>query len=460
MSTDDIVYILVLVTSIPLGLYIRQTKEAKVKQKLCSIVGFVLVLLTCRLHALHSLITTVVNCIIVKYFDIRYCHWVSFAWCFGYLLGFRTIHLLGIPSAPPLANAVQLLLTLKMVMVAFEVHESQFPLKERRYEHMDGERLKYLQEKYVAVAPSFQDIFLYAYCYIGMFTGPFYRYRTYVDMLNQDCNVIPWKEHAWNRLRYIPVLVTILLVVSHYFKKEYTQTDEFLDEPFWFRVFYIVPMFMVFRTRLYTAFLLSECMCMTAGLGGYPVVSKPKCGQGPTDLQALDDILKKKPSEIEYNFDTVYNLNIYGCELAPTSREGLKSWNMTIQSWLAHCVYKRFPIRSLGSTVTMTVSAFWHGIHPGYYLSFLTCVPILIAEDIWIDLYYKNASPGQQKLFNWVCWFFKMRFFDYMCMGFILLSWKATMHYWSSIYFLIHFIIAAFLVTGLILKSSRHKKTA
>lgn len=118
------------------------------------------------------------------------------------------------------------------------------------------------------------------------------------------------------------------------------------------------------------------------------------------------------------------------------------------------------PVCFLRSTVTMTVSAFWHGIHPGYYLSFLTCVPILIAEDIWIDLCYKNATPGQQKLFNWVCWFFKMRFFDYMCMGFILLSWKATIHYWSSVYFIIHIIIAAFLITGLILKSSRHKKTA
>lgn len=71
---------------------------------------------------------------------------------------------------------------------------------------------------------------------------------------------------------------------------QYTQTDEFLDEPFWFRVFYIVPMFTVFRTRLYIAFLLSECMCMTAGLGGYPVASKPRCGQGPSDLQALDDV--------------------------------------------------------------------------------------------------------------------------------------------------------------------------
>jgi hypothetical protein len=33
------------------------------------------------------------------------------------------------------------------------------------------------------------------------------------------------------------------------------------------------------------AWILSECMCMTIGLGAYPSASKPKCGQGPTDLK-------------------------------------------------------------------------------------------------------------------------------------------------------------------------------
>ena len=49
----------------------------------------------------------------------------------------------------------------------------------------------------------------------------------------------------------------------------------------------MVPMFMVFRTRLYMAWILAECMCMTIGLGAYPSLSKPKCGMGPTDLKEL-----------------------------------------------------------------------------------------------------------------------------------------------------------------------------
>ena len=52
----------------------------------------------------------------------------------------------------------------------------------------------------------------------------------------------------------------------------------------------MVPMFIMFRTRLYSAWILSECMSITAALGAYPVRSKPKCGVGPTDLEALDDV--------------------------------------------------------------------------------------------------------------------------------------------------------------------------
>lgn len=70
---------------------------------------------------------------------------------------------------------------------------------------------------------------------------------------------------------------------------QYTQTDEFYEHPFWFRLFYMVPMFIIFRTRLYMAWILSESMCMTSGLGAYPEASQPKCGQGPTDLKKLHE---------------------------------------------------------------------------------------------------------------------------------------------------------------------------
>jgi lysophospholipid acyltransferase 7 len=68
---------------------------------------------------------------------------------------------------------------------------------------------------------------------------------------------------------------------------QYVKTEEFHENPFWFRIFYMVPMFQIFRSRLYLAWIMSEVMSMMAGLGAYPVESKARCGEGPTNLKPL-----------------------------------------------------------------------------------------------------------------------------------------------------------------------------
>ena len=58
------------------------------------------------------------------------------------------------------------------------------------------------------------------------------------------------------------------------------------------------------------------------------------------------DSEKQAPEGIAYNFETVHNIDEYGCEFAPTVREGMRSWNMTVQYWLASNVYKRLTVKS------------------------------------------------------------------------------------------------------------------
>lgn len=106
------------------------------------------------------------------------------------------------------------------------------------------------------------------------------------------------------------------------------------------------------------------------------------------------------------------------------------------------CVFNRV-------AVTMLVSAYWHGIHPGYYLSFLTIPLTTTAEDLMITAFRKKATPECQVVFDRICWFFKMRAFDYMCMGFVLLTYHDTMSYWSSIYYIVHIYVILFIVIGL-----------
>jgi lysophospholipid acyltransferase 7 len=96
----------------------------------------------------------------------------------------------------------------------------------------------------------------------------------------------------------------------------------------------------------------------------------------------------------------------------------------------------------------MATSAYWHGLHPGYYLSMLTVVPNMAAEAAMIQAFHKDRSPWQQKAFRVFSWFWRMRSFDYMSMGFMLLSLEATLRYWSSIYFAGHVIIILCFLIG------------
>ena len=51
--------------------------------------------------------------------------------------------------------------------------------------------------------------------------------------------------------------------------------------------------------------------------------------------------LRSKDDSVEYDFETVHNIDEYGSDFTPTVRAGMKCWNMTVQYWLATNVYKR-----------------------------------------------------------------------------------------------------------------------
>ena len=109
----------------------------------------------------------------------------------------------------------------------------------------------------------------------------------------------------------------------------------------------------------------------------------------------------------------------------------------------------------------MGLSAFWHGIHPGYYLSFLSVVPCMAAEDLLMARFKAPGVPRyQQEIFDWLCWFHKMRQFDYMSMGFLLLSAKRTLRYWGSIYYIGHVVPLLLILLGLALKPSKKTQPA
>ena len=99
---------------------------------------------------------------------------------------------------------------------------------------------------------------------------------------------------------------------------------------------------------------LCVCMCYFCdGRGAackvantWPVVLQPCLGWQClwcVILHLLSLSARDTKEMVEYDFETVHNIDIYGCELAPRARQSLRRWNMTVQFWLANYVHRRVP---------------------------------------------------------------------------------------------------------------------
>lgn len=54
----------------------------------------------------------------------------------------------------------------------------------------------------------------------------------------------------------------------------------------------------------------------------------------------------EEAAALEYDYETIRNIDCYGTDFCVRVREGMRYWNMTVQWWLAQYVYKSAPARS------------------------------------------------------------------------------------------------------------------
>lgn len=54
----------------------------------------------------------------------------------------------------------------------------------------------------------------------------------------------------------------------------------------------------------------------------------------------------EKATALEYDYETVRNIDCYRTDFCVRVREGMRYWNMTVQWWLAQYIYKSAPTSS------------------------------------------------------------------------------------------------------------------
>ena len=140
-----------------------------------TLAGLVICYLVSGVHTCHLLSQILGNLLIVSLLPSSWSHLASFAWCFSYLTFFRLSSRLGLPEPPAHTNAIILILTLKLVGLAFEVHDAQAS------EEKESKSKR----------PSVADTLHYCLGHIGLITGPYYKFSTWRGLHEASRNIWP-----------------------------------------------------------------------------------------------------------------------------------------------------------------------------------------------------------------------------------------------------------------------------
>lgn len=319
----------------------------------------------------------------------------------------------------------------------------------------DGQRLSPCQEKLRNI--SFHDSFCYCFSFLGVLVGPFYTFSTYYDSFHLpfNLNTSDRKQKINEYTRIIIISFLTYLIISNVWPIEFSLTDEFYEQRSCiYRIFYMIPMFLIFRTRLYAGAKLGEITLICASIGCYPRVLCSRSGNGPTK-EINHDILENHLS-YENDFETINMFNIKKFESCLYFREAIRDhWNKCVQFWLYKIFYKKVSKR-FSLIVTQLMSSLWHGLYSGYFFCIITPAIYIPIENIFRSIVDDKRIKMTKLLKNSIdasFWIMKSFALVYMNVAFCLRDFSKFWKFYNSIHHIGHIFFALlFLIGSLILK--------
>lgn len=196
---------------------------------------------------------------------------------------------------------------------------------------------------------------------------------------------------------------------------------------FWYAFWFLNLASTTARFKYYGVWNLADAACVAAGLG-----------------------FQGHSSEGGYRWDRVKNIDVWKYETAQNHKVLLDHWNMNTNKWLRNYIYFRVakPGKKPGfksSMATFAVSALWHGLYPGYYLTFITAG----FEQTLARLFRRDVRPFVLKsdlktptklkpAYDIFSWFITQTSINYTVLPFLLLRVDTSLKVWSRVYFFVH----------------------
>jgi lysophospholipid acyltransferase len=336
----------------------------------------------------------------------------------------------------------QMLLTLKLSALAFNLYDgrkgaddSAFDAHQRRYR--------------LAQLPDLLTYFSFVFCYLGFYTGPIVEFRDFNEF-NDGTLFAALPDRKPTSGRYIAaakafvtaiVCAGFLQTLGARYPRAFVLSDEYSAMPLIQRAVIMWVYSIAMRMPYYFGWKLSEGSGIISGLG----------------FSGLD-----KNGEPEYQRCT--NCHVWQVESAQNIKTVTDGWNLGTDHWLKHYVYTRVKLtrfKNYDVAATLTVSAVWHGLYPGYYLSFLTAAIVIQVARLGRRVcrpYFVTADdkPKPTKpLYDALTFIGHQFVFNYTMVPFVMLSFTDGIAFWSSLIFSGHILMIAGYVLFTVLGGSR-----
>lgn len=324
----------------------------------------------------------------------------------------------------------------KITLVAYAIHDGQA--------RKDSELNQDQRKQKLTTIPGTMEYFTYMFNFHSLLAGitcTMKEYLAFMDgsNLKPSTDSQPDAKQSREPSSAIPVLSkllqSIICLILFVTVSKYVNNSHILDpryhQPFRLLINYINSMRL--RWRYYFIWLLAESINNCAGLGfsGYD-----------------------KKGVAKWNL--ISNINIWDIEMATNMRSISIHWNAISGLWLRRCVYERMSYAP--TLATYTVSAWWHGFYPGYYLCFIYFGIITEAARKIRRLLHHRFQGNSTLRFGYdvATWLVTHIYLDYgvLCLDMMFLSSCIT--YWNYYYY---FPLISSLLVALFFPSGKTSRT-
>lgn len=409
--------------------YLRASRTSSfIRHVVATLLGLYLALFCFGWYALHFLVQSGVSYCIMAVIGVESVHRYCFVFALGYLTvcQITRVYIFDYGQYSADFSGPMMIITQKITSLAHEVHDGMFRKDEELTPSQRGLAVRRM--------PSLLEYLSYTCNFMGILAGPLCSYKDYITFIEgRSCHAAPSGKSGKEEMPYerpepspnaavvqklLVCAVSLLfhLTVSRTLPVEYNIDEHFRASASWpTRVLYLYVSLLAARPKYYFAWTLADAINNAAGFGfrGY-------------DEQGAAC------------WDLISNLRIQQIEMSTSFKMFLDNWNIQTALWLKRVCYER---ASWNPTIqTFILSAIWHGVYPGYYLTFLTGVVMTLAARAMRNNFrpYFVEPPRLKLLYDVVTWAATQIAISYTVVPFVLLSVKPSFTFYSSWYYCLH----------------------